>query len=137
MIADVQGNPEEALIRRAVDAFNEDDIDAFVDIWHPEAQAFGEPQVADRPLYRGPAGIREWVAESRRRWTRSRFHFRSMEMLGPVALAEIDLVGETESGGGAWRLAFLMTFRDGRLDELHTFASRDAAVRHLTQTASA
>ena len=123
----MQGNQEEALIRRAVDAFNEGDVDAFVDVWHPEAMAFGDPQVADRPVYRGPDGIRDWVAESRRRWTESRFHFRSMEMHPPVAVAEIDLVGETDGGGAAWRLAFLMTFRDGKLDELHTFTHVDAA----------
>lgn len=133
----MQANWQEALIRRAVDAFNSGDIETFVEIWHPDAVAYGDPQVAERSTYHGPEGIRAWVAEARSRWISSRFAFHCMELHGELAFSEIDLIGETEAGGAAWRLAFLMSFRDGKLFELHTFTDRGAALAALPGASTA
>ena len=54
------------LMRRALEAVNQGDDDAWIAAWHPEAELYELVGIPDAPqVYRGHDGVREWLANAR------------------------------------------------------------------------
>jgi ketosteroid isomerase-like protein len=116
------------LVRTAVVSFNRGDYAAFAGIFDPNVVLFADPQVAERPEYRGHAGVMEWISEASMRWDGVRFHVVDVSAAAEHTLVELGVVGEAGSGGGAWRLYVLMRWRGTLVDWLRSYPTRRDAL---------
>jgi hypothetical protein len=116
------------LVQRAVERFNDADFAGFAEIFAPDVVMLSDPQVASRREYRGVQGIGEWVEEALARWVSVRFHALSVEPLDDAILVELAVVGDTEAGGGAWRLYVLLRWAGDRVDRVRAYPDRATAV---------
>lgn len=58
--------PDSAEIARAsYEAFNAGDVARWLTFWHPDAELHDLPQMPERVVYRGHAGLRRWVESMR------------------------------------------------------------------------
>ena len=87
----------EELVRRAVDAVNGADVDAFAACHHPDVvfEVSGEPFPGFGGIYRGRDGVRRWLEEA----------------LEPWESAHIDLEEIVEAGDDRIVVGVLMTTR--------------------------
>jgi hypothetical protein len=115
-------------VRRAVERFNVGDYAGFLEIFARDVVSVADPQVADRIEYRGHAGLREWIDEALTRWSGVRFRALAVEPAGTAVLVELAVVGETDAGGGAWRLYVLLHWTGDRVSHLCAYPDRRAAL---------
>lgn len=115
-------------MQRAVDRFNVGDYAGFLEIFAPDVVSVSDPRVADRTEYRGHAGLREWIDEALTRWSGVRFRALAVEPAGTAVLVELAVVGETDAGGGAWRLYVLLHWTGDCVSRLCAYPDRSAAL---------
>ncbi len=134
-----QGPDQETLealdrIRRGYEAFNAGDVDAFLEVVHPDIE-FHSRVMSN--VYRGHAGIRryfrEWIVEP---WERLHAEPESIEALSPlVALAQLHLTGQSRDTGAPVEMRYwevLIAGADGLLRRRTVFLDKDEARAEAT-----
>jgi hypothetical protein len=116
------------VVRRAVQRFNDEDFAGFAQIFAPDVVLLSDPQVASRREYHGLPGIQEWIEEALSRWVGVRFHALAAEPVADTVLVELAVVGDTEAGGGAWRLYVLLRWAGDLVNRVRAYPDRSAAV---------
>jgi ketosteroid isomerase-like protein len=112
------------VVRRAYEAWNGDDFDAWIKLFDPEVEWF-----ALMVVYRGHAGIRQ-IWESLKGDMQGTVRIDDVRDLGDSVLA----LGEGKGTGRTTRLNFttefaqLVTYRDGRIISIRDFARHAEAL---------
>jgi ketosteroid isomerase-like protein len=123
-----QANRE--LLERILEALNSGDEDAFVAMWHEDAELYGFPGVPDAPdVYRGRDGVRTWLANLRRTFDDVRFEPTEITIRGDVGVVVIAATA-TGTGSGVpieWSAYIAARVRDGKLVYCRAVADRDEA----------
>jgi len=112
------------VFKRGVEAWNGDDLEAFLDLVDPEIEWFALMEV-----YRGHAGARQaW--ESFKADMQLTVRYDDLRDLGDsvLALGELEGTGHTTELTFTNEIAQLFTFRDGKIVKVHDFPSHDEAL---------
>jgi ketosteroid isomerase-like protein len=120
--------------RRAIDAWNREDLDAFLETWHPDCEwrpAFPRSLEAVGTVYRGREGVSRAWDGVRAVWEEYRLDPEQTRIVGEriVVVGHIHARGR-ESGlalDSGWSV--LGTFRDGLVLTAFDWLDRDAAFR--------
>lgn len=122
-------------VRRAIDAWNADDLDAFLaeldaDVeWHPAIQPGLEGEAS---TYRGHDGAREiWRQDRGEAWERLVNRPREVRDLGDsvLVLGHIDVTARTTGIEFSQEVGEVFDFRDGRIVRIRDFLTHAEALR--------
>ena len=131
-----EGNVEPSIetMRRAIEAWNREDLDAFLGMWHPECQwrpAFPRSLEGVGVVYRGREGIARAWHGVRGVWAEYQLAPESTQLVGDqlVAVGQVSARGiasglELDSGWSA-----LASFRDGLVMKAWDWLDRDEAFK--------
>jgi ketosteroid isomerase-like protein len=119
------------LVRQGFDAFERGDVEAMREGSHPDVVIVQPPEVPDAKSYEGHAGIAEAFEDWPSQW--EDFH---MDLLEVVDVNDTQVVAiARQRGRGAhsgiemdFDVAYLNTFRDGKLARMEMFMSREQAL---------
>ena len=118
-------------MRASFSAFNARDVDAVLASVHPEIEV--RPALVgglEGTVYRGPQGVREFLADIDAVWDEFRIEPTELRELGDTVLALGRAVGRGRGSGvdvetaAGWTVAV----RDGKVHRFSTFVSREAAL---------
>jgi ketosteroid isomerase-like protein len=112
------------VFKRGVEAWNGDDLDAFLDLVDPEIEWFALMEV-----YRGHAGVRRaW--ESFKGEMQLKVRFDDIRDLGEsvLALGEMETTGQTTGLDFTTEIAQLVTYRGGKAVRTRDFPSHAEAL---------
>jgi ketosteroid isomerase-like protein len=118
-----------AVARRAYEAFNSKDADAYVALCHPEVHF--SPMVAGvEGGYRGGAGVRAWLAEMAETFTESTVTAEDFEPLDGVLIVRATFRGRGRSSDAevTQPLVHAVAVREGLVTWYAAYNSRDEAV---------
>jgi ketosteroid isomerase-like protein len=119
------------LLRRCHEAFNERDIEGFLELLHPEVEWVPIMARLEGAVYRGREQLRSWISELDRDWAEFRTEPREFRDRGDVVVA----FGTWHARGRASGLildsqpaAWVAHIRDGKVARQETFTDRDQAL---------
>ena len=117
-------------VQAGFDAFNSGDDDAWLALWHEDAELHELPEVPDADVYHGHEGIRAWIANARSLLRDFRFEPRRLQERGDTVLAEV-AAGGTGAGSGVpveWTAYIVLQLRDGKVARAQGFLNREQAL---------
>jgi ketosteroid isomerase-like protein len=118
------------LVRRMVDAFNRDDVEAVVAGFDADCEIKEPPEMPDSPVagYRGHAGVRNWMANLRS-VTGAGFEPRHFESSGEFVLCELASTGLGQASGVPveWVTHAVFEMRGEKIARIQVFLSRAEA----------
>ena len=119
------------LSRAAYEAWNRGDLDAFVAVFDPDCVV--HTAVGPEP-YHGHEGVRAWAADILDSFGRFSLVTETIEVIGErgLALAWVELEGQTSGVALKQPLAHVAEFGDGRIRSLRTYLDHDEARRAAT-----
>jgi ketosteroid isomerase-like protein len=111
------GEAERDFARRSVDAFNAGDVDALVELTHPDCVLRGLRYEVDGTQYEGLSGVREFWADTADVWEEMRMSDPEIEDADGRFLVTCALVLRGRGSGAVIEhdLAWLVELRDGLL----------------------
>ncbi|MEK6272361.1 MAG: nuclear transport factor 2 family protein [Actinomycetota bacterium] len=117
-------------LRRAIEAYNRDDLDAAVADMHPDCEYVPSGALPGvRDVVRGPEGYKRTIA-----WLRDAFDRAHIDVeltdAGDQVLARLTARGRGEQSGveTAWEFWQVWTYRDGKAVSGRGFTDRDEAL---------
>jgi len=127
----------EETIHTAYEAWSRRDIEALLEVVHPDAEA--RPILGANigaSVYHGRDGLREWFTDLHQEW--ETFETRVIDIVerGERALCTIDIHARGRASGVVivGDLYHVVEIRDGLILRLEAFRDRDAAMRALEAT---
>jgi ketosteroid isomerase-like protein len=126
------------LVKLGFDAFQRRDVDVMREGCHPDVVIVQPPEVPDAKSYEGHAGIAEAFEDWPSQWE----DFR-MDLVELVDLNDSQVLAVVrQRGRGAhsgiemdFTLAYLQTFRDGKLARMEMFMTREQALAAVSPSA--
>ena len=121
----------EALLTASIDAFNDRDLDRFLETMAPDVEAHTLlAELAGTP-FRGHDGLRRWWEETHESWEYQRIDIERVEPTEDGGVAMISLVGRGKASGVEldMRLGLLFRVRDGLCSYLRIYDDRAEARR--------
>ena len=118
------------LFRRAVRAANEDDEQTLLELFAEDAEVFALRSVTEGP-YRGPDGLRAFLADNRESFDLFRLNYEDVRDLGDGRVLAIGTLRIRGKGSGVETdvpSAQVITFRDGRIVHLHDYRDAERAL---------
>jgi ketosteroid isomerase-like protein len=116
-------------LRTGFDAFNRGDEEAWIAVYHDDAELADLEGMPDAQTYHGHHGARQWLANVRGTMDGLRFEPRSFREEGDTVLVEAAASG-SGSGSGVpveWIAYFVFSFRSGKIATSRAFLNeRDA-----------
>jgi SnoaL-like domain len=90
-----QSQDSDEVVRRMIDAFNRDDVEAVIAAFDADCEIKEPPEMPDSPVigYRGHAGVRDWM-ENLRGVARAGFEPRRFESSEWITYAVFEMRGE-------------------------------------------
>ena len=127
----------EEVIQQAYEAWSSRDIEALLDLVHPDAEA--RPILGANigsSVYRGKDGLRAWFKDLHQEWETFETRVTGVEERGDCALLTIQVHARGRASGVVidGELFHLVKFCDGLIVRLDAFQDRDSAVQALTAT---
>jgi ketosteroid isomerase-like protein len=124
-------------VRRAWEAFNRGDLDAFFADVAPDVEFEEDPAFPEAAVFRGREEIRTYLAGFQEAMADHRFEIEELRDLGDRVLA---LVRETARGTSSGadvdqRPAFLYVFRDGLIVRVRAYLDRAEALAAVADDA--
>lgn len=126
------------ILRRAYAAFNRNDIPAAVEALDPQVEWIEPADFPGGGTYHGPAGVMEYLTQSRAGWAEGRSEPERFIVAGDKIIVFVHARVRPQ-GSDAWRerhLADVFTFRDGRVVHMPAFANRREALEWAGVAAS-
>jgi ketosteroid isomerase-like protein len=118
------------LVRRLHQAFNERDIETFLELLHPDVEWVPMMARLEGAVYRGRAEVRRWLAGLDHDWVDLRTEPREFRDLGDMVLILGSWHARARTSGlvldsepGAW----VARIRDGKVVRQETFTDRNQA----------
>jgi ketosteroid isomerase-like protein len=127
----------EETIHTAYEAWSRRDIDALLEVVHPDAEA--RPILGANigaSVYRGRDGLREWFRDLHQEWETFQTRVTRIEERGERALLTIDVHARGQASGVVIQgdLYHVVELRDGMILRLDAYRDRDAAMRVFEAT---
>jgi ketosteroid isomerase-like protein len=127
----------EETIHTAYEAWSRRDIDALLEVVHPDAEA--RPILGANigaSVYRGRDGLREWFRDLHQEWETFQTRVTRIEERGERALLTIDVHARGRASGVVIQgdLYHVVELRDGMILRLDAYRDRDAAMRVFEAT---
>jgi ketosteroid isomerase-like protein len=127
----------EETIHTAYEAWSRRDIDALLEVVHPDAEA--RPILGANigaSVYRGRDGLREWFRDLHQEWETFQTRVTRIEERGERALLTIDVHARGRASGVVIQgdLYHVVELRDGMILRLDAYRDRDAAMRAFEAT---
>ena len=128
---------DEQTIYRAYEAWSRRDIDALLELVHPDAVA--RPILGANigvSVYHGRDGLRDWFEDLHQEWEAFETRVVRIDEFGDRALLTIDVHARGRASGVVieGELYHLVELRDGMIMRLEAFRDRDAAIAALEAT---
>ena len=123
------------IVRRAYDAWNQEDLDAFLSIVHPDTE-WGGGGAADlflgvKSAYRGREGVREWWTAVKEPWNYFKSHVQRTFAGDDKVVTVVRFEAEGKESGAKVGLPFLtnvMEVKDGRIVRFNAYLSLEEAL---------
>jgi ketosteroid isomerase-like protein len=127
----------EETIHTAYEAWSRRDVEALVDVVHPDAEA--RPILGANigvSVYRGREGLREWFTDLHQEWETFQTRVTRIDECGDRAVLTIDVHARGRASGVVidGDLYHLVELRDGMILRLEAFRDKDAAMQALEAT---
>jgi ketosteroid isomerase-like protein len=127
----------EETIYQAYEAWSSRDIDALLEVVHPDAEA--RPILGANigaSVYHGREGLREWFRDLHQEWESFQTRVTRIDERGDRALLTVDVHARGRASGVVidGDLYHLVEMRDGMILRLEAFRDRDAAVQAFEAT---
>jgi ketosteroid isomerase-like protein len=127
----------EQTIHTAYEAWSRRDVDALIEVVHPDAEA--RPILGANigaSVYRGHDGLREWFRDLHQEWETFQTRVTRIEERGDRALLTIDVHARGRASGVVidGELYHLVELRDGLILRLEAYRERGAAIKALEAT---
>jgi ketosteroid isomerase-like protein len=102
-------------LKRGVEAYNQRDIEPFMDLFHPEAEWYPfTAQVEGDEAYHGHEGLRQWIANTNATFEESEASIDEIRGEGDIVLALGHLHARFRSGVTLdSEIGWVVRFRDG------------------------
>jgi ketosteroid isomerase-like protein len=127
----------EETIHTAYEAWSRRDVEALLQVVHPEAEA--RPILGANigvSVYRGRDGLREWFRDLHQEWETFQTRVTQIDERGDRAVLTIDIHARGRASGVVIErdLYHLVELRDGMILRLEAFDDKDAAMQALEAT---
>jgi ketosteroid isomerase-like protein len=127
----------EETIHTAYEAWSRRDVDALVEVVHPDAEA--RPILGANigvSVYRGREGLREWFTDLHQEWETFETRVTRIDERGHRAVLTIDIHARGRASGVVIEgdLYHLVELREGMIMRLEAFRDKDAAMQALQAT---
>lgn len=127
----------EETIHVAYEAWSRRDVEALVEVVHPDAEA--RPILGANigaSVYRGQDGLREWFKDLHQEWETFQTRVTRIDKRGDRALCTIDVHARGRASGVVieGEMYHLVELRDGLILRLEAFRDRAEAMRGLEAT---
>ena len=127
----------EETIYAAYEAWSRRDLDALLEVVHPEAEA--RPILGANigaSVYRGHEGLREWFRDLHQEWETFQTRVTRIDVRGDRAVLTIDVHARGRASGVVidGDLYHLVELRDGMILRLEAFRDKDAAMHAFEAT---
>jgi ketosteroid isomerase-like protein len=126
-----QSHDSGELVRRMVEAFNRDDVEAVIAAFDEDCEIMEPPEMPDSPDvgYRGHAGVRDWMANLRG-VASAGFEPRRFESSGESVLCELASTGLGQASGVPveWITYAVFALRGEKIARIEVFLSRAEAL---------
>ena len=127
----------EDTVHTAYEAWSRRDIDALLEVVHPEAEA--RPILGANigiSVYRGREGLREWFRDLHQEWETFQTRVVQIDARGDRALLTVEVQARGRASGVVIEgdLYHLVEIRDGLIMRLEAFRDRDTAVKAFEAT---
>ncbi|HEV8041681.1 MAG TPA: nuclear transport factor 2 family protein [Bryobacteraceae bacterium] len=131
MLTKTEQNAYFCALRRAYDAFNRGDIDTTVEPLHPDIEWTEPSEFPGGGTYRGHAGVKGYLAQSRANWAEGRSEPERFIAAGDRIVVFVYVRARTKDSTD-WteiRLADVYTFSQGKAVSMRAFADRTQALQ--------
>jgi ketosteroid isomerase-like protein len=127
----------EETIFAAYEAWSRRDVDALIDVVHPDAVA--RPILGANigvSVYRGREGLRDWFRDLHQEWETFQTRVTRIDERGDRAVLTIDIHARGRASGVVidGDLYHLVELRDGMILRLEAFRDKDVAMQALDAT---
>ena len=123
------------IVQRAYDAWNREDLDAFLSVVHPDAKLRGDGAedlfIGVRTAYYGHAGVREWWDAVHEPWDYFKSHVQRTFVGGDKVVTVVRFEAKGKQSGAEVELPFLtnvMELKDGLVVEFNNYYSLEEAL---------
>jgi ketosteroid isomerase-like protein len=121
------------VVRRAYDAWNREDLDAFLSVVHPDAEwrGPGDLFLGINSVYRGHAGVRDWWNAAKEPWQYFKSHVQRMFVGGDKVVTVVRFEAVGKESGAKVELPFLtnvMELKDGLAVKFNSYYSLEEAL---------
>jgi ketosteroid isomerase-like protein len=125
------------VVRRMLDAFNRDDVEAVIAAFDDDCEISEPPEMPDSPVsgYRGHAGIRHWMGNLRG-VAGAGFEPRHLEASGNSLLCELAStgLGHASRVPVEWTTYAVFEMRGPKITRVEVFLSRAEALKALARS---
>jgi len=120
--------------RRGFEAYNAGDLDALVELLHPEVELHADHELINGGDHRGHEGFTRWNAEWTEAWEEFTIEPRALETFGEhVILADTHQVARGAGSGIDVEMDVFWVFEveDDQVVRMHLYANRDRALEAI------
>jgi len=122
------------VFKRAIDAYNRGDIDAFLEELDPEVELHGALQTmfgSEATLYRGHEGIRQWVRDIDEALAEIRLEFPEIRDLGDriIAIGWLRARGKESGADTESPLGCVIELKNGKATRVQSFLDPKEALQ--------
>jgi uncharacterized protein len=119
------------VVRRGYEVLNRRDIEAWIELFHPDAEMHDLPGIPDAPVRRGHDALREWVAMMDDIWTDGRYE--PEEFIDAGKFVVVGLRGKVSGARGGVPLDIPMfhvfEVEDGKTRRVWAYLDRTEALK--------
>ena len=119
------------ITRRGFDAYNRGDLEALIEILHPDVELHADQELVNGGDFRGHDGYIRWNAEWTEAWEEFTIDLRAVDPIGGrYILADTHQAGRGAGSGIEVEMAAYWVFEvaDGQVIRMHLYASRERAL---------
>ena len=122
------------IVRRALDAFNRRDLDAWLAEWDARCEyrpAMERDMAGDDDSFRGHAGLRRWWQEMADAWSYLHVDVHEIRPIADRVLTSVTLRGKGRVSGAEMEASFFLvgTIRAGKILSSRDYADRAEALK--------
>jgi ketosteroid isomerase-like protein len=118
------------IVRRGLDAYNSDDVDAWIELADPEVELVALGSLLEGGAYRGYDGIRRFFVDMTDEWAERRLEVEALREAGDrvVVLGHFHARGRASGADVRFPAAWNCELRDGRILSIRAYTDQAAAL---------
>jgi ketosteroid isomerase-like protein len=119
------------IVRRSYESLNRRDIEAWIEVFHPDVEMHDVAGIPDAPVRRGHDALREWVAMMEDIWTDACYEPEEFTDAGKFVLVAVHAKARGARGGVPLDVPMFHAFEmeDERIRRLWAYLDRAEALK--------